>query len=229
MGAGPEAGGVVDPASIAGLTAWYKADAGTSTTTDGVGVSQWNDQSGNGFNAVQATGANQPLYKAAIQNGLPVLRFDAVNDYMQAAGVNVAQPDTIFLVAKNTLTGGTFSNAFDGNTTRQTIGRWSTDAVAVNCGTTDVVTAQLWGSTLFHQLSLIANGASSLLWFDATSVTLGSNPGTANLNVLNIGTFNTSTSFWSGDIAELLIYNSALSTPNRQAVEGYLRGKWGTP
>jgi hypothetical protein len=32
---------------------------------------------------------------------------------------------------------------------------------------------------------------------------------------------------WIGDIAEIIIYNTALSDANRSAVESYLISKWG--
>jgi hypothetical protein len=35
--------------------------------------------------------------------------------------------------------------------------------------------------------------------------------------------------FWDGWIAELIYYDTALSDPNRTAVESYLKTKWGTP
>lgn len=77
--------GVGSPASN---IIWLKADAGTSTTTSGSGVSQWNDQSGNGNNVSQATGNRQPLYRSSMSaalNGMPAMEFDndATNyDYM---------------------------------------------------------------------------------------------------------------------------------------------------
>ena len=51
-------GGGFDPNSVGTLAAWYKADAGTSTTTDGVAISAWNDQSVNARNLAQATGVS---------------------------------------------------------------------------------------------------------------------------------------------------------------------------
>jgi hypothetical protein len=64
---------------------WLRADAGTSTTTNGQTVSAWNDQSGNGNNATQGTSANQPLFIASepLANNRPVLRFDGSDDWMQ--------------------------------------------------------------------------------------------------------------------------------------------------
>jgi hypothetical protein len=35
--------------------------------------------------------------------------------------------------------------------------------------------------------------------------------------------------FWPGDIAEIIIFTTTLSTTERQAVEAYLRTKWATP
>ncbi|ANW96953.1 hypothetical protein AXE80_11990 [Wenyingzhuangia fucanilytica] len=54
---------------------WLRADLETSISTE-TGVSQWNDQSGNNNNVVQATSADQPSYQTSVINGLPVVRFD---------------------------------------------------------------------------------------------------------------------------------------------------------
>ena len=90
------------PTDIAGLQAWFKADAGTSTTTDGVGISQWDDQSGNANHATQATGANQPLYKVGILNSLPVVRFDGSNDSLSCAASAALKPVSLFAVVQPT-------------------------------------------------------------------------------------------------------------------------------
>lgn len=216
------------PSSIAGLQAWYKADAGTSTTTDGVAISQWNDQSGNARHLTQATGANQPLYKAAIQNALPGVLFDGVNDQLAATAVSVAQPDTIFAVVKNLqVIPGTVNGIFDGATTRQSVYRQTDDTLRATAGT-DTGSTFTFGTANAHQMSLIVNGASTALWMNASSVALG-NIGTATLASLIIGQNFLASAPWNGYIFEWLIYNSSLSTTNRQSVEAYLKSKWGTP
>lgn len=60
----------------ANLRLWLKADAGVTTAT---GVSQWNDQSGNGLNATQVTGANQPTFSANSLNFNPTLQFNGTS------------------------------------------------------------------------------------------------------------------------------------------------------
>ncbi len=79
----PSPGGVA-----ANLRAWWKADAGTSTTTDGASVSQWDDQSGNGHDASHPTTQNQPTYQsedADLINFNPVIRFDGIDDVLDIA------------------------------------------------------------------------------------------------------------------------------------------------
>lgn len=65
---------------------WLKADAGTSTTTNGSAVSSWTDQSGNGIVLGQATAAQQPSFVSSLMNGFPAVEFDNAassgqNDY----------------------------------------------------------------------------------------------------------------------------------------------------
>ena len=42
-------------------------------------VPVWADSSGNGDNAVKVLSTNQPVYVVNAMNGLPVVRFNAVN------------------------------------------------------------------------------------------------------------------------------------------------------
>ena len=57
------------------------ADASTVTTVSGA-VSQWNDKSGNGRNATQATAGNRPATGTATLNGRNVIRYDATDDFL---------------------------------------------------------------------------------------------------------------------------------------------------
>lgn len=61
------------PTDIAGCKLWLRGDLGV-TQAGGV-VSQWNDQSGNGAHASQATTSRKPAYLASGINGLPGLTF----------------------------------------------------------------------------------------------------------------------------------------------------------
>lgn len=230
MGAGPEgAGTAFNPATVANLAAWFKADSGTSTTTDGVAISQWNDSSVNVRHATQATGSLQPLYKAAIQNGLPVVRFDGVDDQLKTGVFVLNQPATFFVVgayrgvfnaAKNILTDG-LSAAF-----ANVISRDSATLVGCFAGTTaqDVTTTP----QSFHVYSVIFNGASSEIRADGGTATVG-NAGVNTAGGVSLGASATGGNTGDVDLGEVLAYAAAVSTTDRQAIEGYLKTKWGTP
>ena len=63
----------------ANIKAWYKANAGISVA-DGASVSQWNDQTANGFNISQSLATSQPTYYSTTASKLvnfnPTLSFD---------------------------------------------------------------------------------------------------------------------------------------------------------
>ena len=77
------AGGGASPGGVgSNLQLWLKADAGTSSSTDGSAVSSWSDQSPNGYTATD-TDVNAPTYQneaSDLLNFNPVLRFDGVDD-----------------------------------------------------------------------------------------------------------------------------------------------------
>src|SRR5215469_9229577 len=86
-GLGPSGAAPWTPASLPGLVAWYDGQNAASITLNGSTVSQWNDQSGHGYNVVQGTAANQPTYNATGLNGYPALVF---NGSTNALGVAMA-------------------------------------------------------------------------------------------------------------------------------------------
>ena len=60
---------------------WLRADI--LTLANGAIVSSWNDDSGNGNNAIQITGGIQPTFNTVgSMNGMPTIQFDGNNDEM---------------------------------------------------------------------------------------------------------------------------------------------------
>ena len=222
---------------------WLDA-ADSSTITIATGVSQWNDKSGNGRNVSQSTPAAQPAYTANALNGLPVVAFDASNDTLfntSAALLRNLSGATIIMIARKatlatsgfqiyipTSTGGgraVYLYNSGGITGLQVGGRrTSTDSLQftgnsaytsnyeIQVGRFDYMGAdlQLWlNGTLNGQRVFQTSGVTDN---DAGALYLGSSG---------------SSSFVNAQIGEALIYNSALSTNNREIVEGYLAWKWG--
>lgn len=69
------------PHTISELSIWHTADSIAGISDGGV-VASWNDISGSGHVASQATGNRQPLLVENQLNGYPIVRFDGVNDYL---------------------------------------------------------------------------------------------------------------------------------------------------
>ena len=221
------------PADIAGLKLWLKADA--LALSDGAAVATWPDSSGSGHNFTQATGANQPLFKTSIINGKPVLRFDGSNDYLSNSSVLIPTTSshyTVISVVKPSATAvgtilmlgstaGVQPNILAHDTTQWFAQHnsgsgavYATDAT-LSIGTPTVV-AWDW------------NGLNIHLWRDGT---LKNTTGTTTVlattnNVIGYDTLDALYP-WTGDIAEVLFYDSSLSATDRVNVENYLGAKYG--
>ena len=78
MDIGFTAGGELDTAALLAFT-------GTGALDNGF-VTKWYDQSGNGYNATQATAINQPQIVSSgsviLENGKPALDFDGIDDFL---------------------------------------------------------------------------------------------------------------------------------------------------
>jgi hypothetical protein len=94
-------GSAFSPASIAGLQLWLDASKITGLN-DGDAVGTWRDISGNGYDFSQSTGTKQPTYQTAELNSLPVVRFDGVDDILTRANFLASANSTTFAVAKRT-------------------------------------------------------------------------------------------------------------------------------
>lgn len=217
-----------NPKQIAGLTFWLTPeagvfkDAGVTAAANTDTVQQWNDQSGNGYNLTQATAGKRPTLLTGIRNGKPVIRFDGVDDAIAAVATTLPQPMTIFLVGKNTL--GTFFDSGDVSANRLIIDKNGGSSIWRFYASTNITGGT--ADTNYHVFTAVANGASSLLEVDTTQVASG-NPGASSFTIINLGSLQGGVNVpLTGDIAEILIYNSALSSTNRQLVKTYLNNRY---
>lgn len=226
-GAGPSAGGW-SPSDVSNLEVWL--DAGTITgLSDGDAVTTWTDLSGNSNSPTQATASKKPLYKTSIINGLPVVRGDGSDDYLQVTfGAALSQPNTVFVVCKFVNLGtGDYRFVFDGiGVTRHAIYRknqaahtwWYYAGTERDSG--DVA------DTSAHILVAVFNGASSSLRLDGAEI-VATDPGSQTLGGITL--FNDQSFALPGniDIAECGVYDAGLSAGNIGLLETYLSTKYG--
>jgi hypothetical protein len=228
-----------NPISTTNLMLWLRADVGV-TKNGSNRVSSWADQSGKSMTAT-GQGTTDPLWVNNALNSYPAMQFDGVSNYfsLPSGFANFTAGTTIFVVATQTVTTNNahfvdFSAGFAVDvmsllmsTTSNDLayweynGSWSglTDSNALTLGTPYL--------TEFVE----ASSGSATLYVNATAQT------TATIviptNVTRTGNFiaksdSTADALFEGNIEEVIVYNTALSTANRQAVESYLRAKYAT-
>jgi hypothetical protein len=209
-----------------GMVLWLRADS--MNLSDGALVNTWPDQSGAGNDATAYTWANwQPEFKTNIVNGKPVVRFGTYTySQLKTANAVVANPPmTAFVVYKNrtaVFDKGIidFGNVFfvdqgNGNARLQQWSLWTVYAtVAIP-------------TSAFGVQTVLINGASSSIWLNGTSqATPDMSAATLGASVW-IGAKRNTSCVSNADIAEVIIYNTALSSTDRQGLEGYLMSKYG--
>jgi len=213
-----------NPLSISGCKLWLKSNVGI--TKDGSDlVSAWEDQSDESNDVAQATGTNQPLWVDNVQNGLPVIRFDGVDNYMSTAiftGGTLTQPNTIIIVVKMPSNVNTFVHDGISDTARHAFWNYL-DENSMYAGT--YLSGTTVNSTNFLLYYEVFNGASSLLRKSKIQLFTG-NAGTQSLTGFRFGAASGITNFSNSNIGEVLIYDSILSTEDRDNIETYLTDRW---
>lgn len=222
------------PASISGLKLWLKADGvlwqdsarTIRATADGDPVGFWEDAAGLGGHATQATAGNRPTLKLSIVNSKPVLRFDGSSDRMASPASAAMKPFTAFAVAfhTGTILGASVAGGLHWRmhtTGVQEILKQDTVSIANDGGSAlaaFTILAVTYSSTGAY--ALYRNGGSALAsgtnnqTFTASSTTIGQN-GSSGVELA------------SGDIAEIIKYDSVLSAANMNVVGNYLETKYG--
>jgi hypothetical protein len=232
-----------DPRIIPGCTLWLDAADESSVTLSGSNVTSWRDKSTTGNNATASS--NWPTYLSATsgQNNKRVISFVSASTQsftLTASSMPIGTSAfTMFIASKptsnanlNVIMWGNNGIASQGIFMRYT-SAFGSPGIGFAPGTTANQTTD--STTLLNTFNVFSGtcsgGASSLLvgWrsgnpFNSAGTTYSSNIGTAGAF---IGRTIGASQYLNGTIGEIIIYNSALSTTDRQQVEGYLTWKWG--
>jgi Putative phage tail protein len=212
------------------LFLWFKGDS--LTGADGSDIATWIDSSGNGHNATQATAGKRPDLQTAELNGLNVVHFDGPtrNEEFTISTTNTLTEGTLFYVVRAATDTGEPGIGNYGPLALSSAGASSQyPDPDGNIRSGDLKTSVLTMSNPVRSLALwnmisVRSGTDDwryyfngeLLATTAASFGLGA---TSNLgsSLFFTGTF---------DIAEILLYTTAMTTADRQKVEGHLAWKW---
>lgn len=198
--------------------AWFDADQITSLS-DGDPVSTWPDESGNANDAT-GSGSARPLYKTAILNGLPVVRFDNVDDVLDTP-LSVSSPYTVMVVYNCGETGG-FHRAVQGSN-NWLMGAYGGFHQLFNDA---FIQGPSVSTNVFVKAIGLSGGGTAELRVDGTSA--GTNSNTTGPGTFYLGAGGTSPGEpVFGDIAEIAVYSRKLTTGECVALEAYILTKYG--
>jgi hypothetical protein len=229
------------PATIAGLQAWYDASdastlydatSGGSLVAAGGAVARWQDKSGNGRHATQATSGSRPIRKSNQRNGLDALLFDGTNDMMSFNPISIPASHSVYQVYERQSGVQSFGIAGSPVSNRYAA-LWFSDGVLYQLGNNG-------GDFTTHGAASSATG-----YFLVSTIRVATTSISLRRNAVNVATVTTGAgvtdpasgewaligdrtdgNFHSGNLCEIIVYDSALSDTNRGLVESYLMQKW---
>jgi alpha-tubulin suppressor-like RCC1 family protein len=223
------------PALIPGLRLHLKADEDVSL--DGSGkVTSWMSQESSGIAATQTNATHRPLLVANAMNGNPVLRFNGSNNYMTLPYFMSDMTEGEMFVVMRSVHPNTnnclFSYFTSGADTRIPYGATQVrdgfgagTAFAFSRDGGDVTAPLIYNSS-------VAGGSwrsrlnGRLLYVAASSVNFANAQFQPLIGADRSGSYYGFANWFNGDLAEVLIYQRALSDTERDAVGAYLKNKY---
>jgi hypothetical protein len=206
---------------------WLDPTYGLDVQADGDPIGSWADRMGR-VTVVQGTTAKKPTLKLNIKNGMPVIRCDGANDFLQGAMSILSQPFHMFVVTQSNVVGAqTVHNlCVDGDdvTNRSVFYRNSSGADSFSF---------YWGNpvegpvpdTDWHIFTGLGNGGSSEIYMDG-NLENTANGLHGNSDGMTIGSRWDGALNWDGDIGDVIICDPNLSAAERVQVETWLSNRW---
>ena len=206
--------------------------AGETGSTAG-SVSTWTDKSGRN-NHTSAPSGQAPTASAQTMNGLPVITFNGTTILQGTPAANpygITGDRTMFVVTRRR--SGTPTRIIDrvpADTPLFGITAYNLGEVRADDGTQYQYTAGSTATSVAGTTYVLSGhraGSELVLWSNARSIATSSITGTQTQRALTIGRHATQTSTSDHDVAEVVLFDRALTATERRQVEQYLRLKWG--
>lgn len=247
-------GGTWTPANIttalwldgADANTLFDATSGGSLVAANGAIARWEDKSGNARHATQGPAGNRPLRIVSAFNSRDAVRFDGTNDRLTFARFDLATASA-FLVVRRTgsavyqapfqvLQAATTRTAFEFGLNNDN--NFGPVALGSNGNTTAYGRGGVLSQSTLRSLGgtwdgLGTNGAQFYAAWDSDNSfsltnSLGVTAANGSSSVVGANfSGGTVTSFFGGEICELIVVASVVSSTIRQTVFGYLAHKWG--
>jgi hypothetical protein len=227
----------LDPRYIPGCVLWYDARDSNTLSVDGGLVTLWRDKSATQAHVFQNTISQKPSYVTNAMNTYPVVRFNRTASNRLDGSLNSVSlgvtPLTYFMVEQNlsASTGGASIFCISGTSgiqiTQSNAGMsppYPSSAVVYTSTTPRIHSYYIRNTSNGGGQQFATSNDAYMMGqrFVGQNITFAARVGTPVFGRQQNGTL-----YSSGDIAEILLYNRELSNVERQAIEGYLKQKWG--
>lgn len=233
----PQFDALVNPAAISGVKAWWKASS--IAQSDSTAVTTWTDSIAS-ISVTQGTGANQPTYRTTQgPNSTPAVSFDAgdvvKNTSILGSTIFATNQVHIFMVLKQDSTqanNGAFNfyqavnNQINILPTFSDVIYWDfgDKTAGTSNGRLSVAQPVGWDNSWRIVQFIRDTGNNQYIRDQGSQLATASRSKTLDTTqtfALRIGSEEGETIFFKGFIADILIYNVALGTTDRQSVEAY--------
>jgi hypothetical protein len=227
---------------LSDLRLWLKADTDVVQVGTNPTVNHWSDQSGNGNDATSPALANNPTWIPNALNGMPVVQFVATNSQYLILPYSINPPSAaeVFIVLKATSSNPSHPR-----------GLWTLGSSAAGEATgypesDGSIADNFYGQfptyysigvpaqplTQYNVYEVTAQNGNWMAWIDGLPQfqTTNNTYGGLTDSTLTLGAGTQGGSgftYFDGDIAEMLLFDRALTASERDCVGGYLFSKYG--
>ena len=210
------------PTSITGCQLWLDAADSSSMTFSGSNITAWNDKSGSA-NHMGVGGTGYP-FLGTTTTGKQCINLVGTNYFVKTSTTLSGASSSLFILTYATTNASSlYIWDYSGNT------KGIRSDFYYNQGVGNL----FWSAVPFGGSNIICNiienvGVGCTAYFNGTSNVSQTSASASDNGQVKIGTHNSSSGYgWVGNIQEVIFYNSALTTTDRQSVEKYLAYKWG--
>ncbi len=229
---------------IDNLVVWFETTMPTSfnknETVNGKNITTWNNinpyqNQTTPNNATRNTTNNQPIYIENGINGLPVLRFDDNNDYLNYDGTALANSNyTVFVVEqrRNNKDNNYFIGGMQASSSRNLILGYRTNTLITHtqyANDYDIdITAYSSPIPRIHSFRFSSSIGKDYSLNGVIKINYNNNVGLLSYDGAIIGAGLTiyPDFYFNGDIGEIIIFSKYLDDVEKTNVEEYLKKKW---
>lgn len=226
------------PQRSANMLLWLRSDSGIVQASGSTSIDRWTDNSQYANHAVSSGNARPTTLTSAV-NGLPSVKFNGTTQFLQLPSSFGRFSDSLHIIAviKTTTGARTLFDVSNGTTSADVISFSQESNIEFRLQINDSVgtVSEVRGAqsnAAFQVLEAKATDATAVATLYKNSTVAATASDMNNIEDVDrtsvlIGKSYLNTQFFNGEIAELLVFRSALSDPTRKQIENYLHQKFG--